>query len=186
MTDIEKLYDLYCKHYSGSIDTFEQCSIDLSGGGIPLCHSQTKCFNFDKIKHHTYINNDPVCSVDSLYFDIPNNCLYFIEFKNRDIYEAKGNFIRSERESYITNRYLSTFGENINLSNIRLQAIIVISEDKNSNYYAKLLHSKHIGESKDKVLERFKSNLINYSFLSEKLFYNDVKIYNEKQFDSEF
>lgn len=186
MSDIEILYDFYKKHFSSTIDTFENCSLDMENG-VNLSHSQTKCFNFDKIKNIVFSGADSCCSVDSLYFDINNNVLYFIEFKNSKIKTSKGNVIRSCRESYIINRFISTFSGIVDIHNINFCSLLVASESKNSNTFQtlRLIDRAGSGDLPTSVA-LIETNLRNVSYLNESLFFSDVKIFSESQFDSAF
>lgn len=184
MKDIEKLYNLYNKAFSSEKTDLMSCSFD-SIEKINLSSSTSECFGFDKIKEIVFNNKLAVCSVDSLYFDISNDKLYFIEFKNQKYRNAKNNFLSSQIDSYITNRYISSFDQCINLKKINLIAVLVLSIAKNSNFFAALNAAK-ISGSTFSALENLKKKLIGISLLSENLFYKDVLILSEKEFDHKF
>ena len=186
MSDIEILYNFYNNHFSSTIDTFENCSLDRINR-LNLSHSKTKCFNFDKVKRIVFVNEDSCCSVDSLYFDLDKNILYFIEFKNASIKEAKKNVIRSSRESYIINRFLSTFAKIVDINNIKCHALLVTSEIKNNIYFSNENLIKLSGNnSKHPQLLSLESKLKNFSYFSENMFFDSVDIMSETAFDSQF
>ncbi len=187
MSDFEEFNKFYLSNFSDALDTFENCSYD-SSNNLYLCHSKIQCFNFDKIK-------DKVCpapglqlhSVDSIYFCYKKETVYFVEFKNQKIEDARKNFIESCKDSYFINRFISTFANIHDFKTIHLSSLLVVSECKNSNYFvgeAKLKLSNKKNELKD--YQKIDRKLRGISYLGETLFYSEFKLFSESQFDCMF
>lgn len=186
MNDIDILYNHYKSNFSTYIDTFENCSLDDSDpeNKFYLSHSKVLCFNFDHIKDHIF-EYVACCSMDSLYFDAPNNDLYFIEFKNTKLKTCKKNFIDSSKCGYILNRYISTFCKDVDIRNINLHSILVIPEDKNNRLIANLKAAAGTPE----LVTPFKiisDNIVGSNFMGENVYFKDFKIYSAEEFDEVF
>ena len=122
--------------------------------------------------------------MDGVYFDIEKNDFYFIEFKNAVIKSEKTNIIESNVDSYVINRFLSTFCQDIDFKNINMHSVLVAAADKNANIFGSICTAES-GKTTyaSPVLNSIICNLVGYNYFNETMFFDDFSLYSGSQFD---
>ena len=152
-----------------------------SQGGNSLINNDKKCLNFDVIAKKMG-KNKFFKSVDGLYFSEENNTIYFLESKDisqsRDI---KDEFIKKYLHSemlfyFILSMYCEKKSIRLDIFSLNIEAIIVISQEKTRDMYAKILNN-FINEGKS-YLPLSKINLLASSIkMKHKMFYKRCRMY---------
>lgn len=187
MSDIQNLYNYYNLYFSGEITTLKECSADYHNPAKIeyLSNSSKLCFNLDKVKNHFYTEN-PCCTADSLYFDIDNNSLCFIEFKNGHIehyVDQRENVIKSGIDSFILNGFISYYCGNVDLSRINIRYFLVVNSIKNSSLLSQF-KSRTRSRCTNRFINKCFSTLTNQKIMDNTLYFNDFVICSGTEFDN--
>lgn len=162
MGNIQNVKDFYDKEVKKAISTLMKCSYDDSNDKY-LVKSEVECFNYDKIKEHFFKTS--IQSVDSLYFDISRNSLYFIEFRNcgpsKDLISIlKSKGVYSLLLYFSCMRYVDNYDYDTN-NGINLIYLAVLNKKKHSTAKFLEIAARNSGLQKNyyqSVIDELKSD----------------------------
>jgi len=181
MATINDIEGIYKTNFTGAISSISYCSKDKSGD--ILVKDSSECINYDDVKDNGKFN---LCSVDALYFNINKKCLYFIEFKNRDISsiwwgEIFDNSKRSAEASILLHDYIEYKYGVIADNDIKKVFVLVSSKTKSATYFSKVARCRMTGT------ETHETNLLQNALYNRNAFgklFDDVQIVSDQDFKS--
>lgn len=155
---------------------------------ISMLESDFKVFNYDdgilKITNNSK-NQEPMCAVDAI--DIQEDTIYFIEFKDGTVFNAKPKDKYQLRLKMIESIFqlldvldlpLNQFKEFLDLKKV----FILVYNEKNA-YKEKNNNKEIYPEAKDLKYNQYKRKLEKYK---ETQIYSDVKLYNKEKFEEKY
>ena len=155
---------------------------------ISMLESDFKVFNYDdgilKITNNSK-NQEPMCAVDAI--DIQEDTIYFIEFKDGTVFNAKPKDKYQLRLKMIKSIFqlldvldlpLNQFKEFLDLKKV----FILVYNEKNA-YKEKNNNKEIYPEAKDLKYNQYKRKLEKYK---ETQIYSDVKLYNKEKFEEKY
>lgn len=182
VSSVDEIKKIYFNKFSDCISNFSNCSYN-DAGTKPLVASTKPCFNFDLIKEIMFLGRTSVCSVDSIAFDIGNDTILFIEFKDSKFKACKENFIQSAQDSFLTHRLIVSFFGEESLNKVRRKCILVLDETKNSSFITSYYASKRSNKLDENLAYlSLKRKLLDTNFFDVS-FYDEIEICTQSNFD---
>lgn len=184
--DVSKQYSNLAANNPGVLSDFSKSSA-YGKPKTPFVINSKKCINFDKAKE---VIDKSLKSVDSLYISIPNNAVYFIEFKNSTFSNVHNNLVEKAYDSTIVHHRvckLSGYADHQN------KMVCVLSFDKTKAKTATdkmlfaMLNNSGYKSHPDVLSAKFKEAYQNYlaeNHLCPAFIYTDFQIIFDTFFNS--